>query len=57
MGTTLEITIQVQKKILRQDLGWLMKRSCFQMIDNIVKTLHRIQAYTEQDEDDEEMEL
>lgn len=31
MGTTLEITIQVQKKILRQDLGWLMKRSCFQM--------------------------
>lgn len=27
------------------------------IIDNIVKTLHRIQAYTEQDEDDEEMEL
>ena len=27
------------------------------IIDNIVKTLHRIQAYTEQDEDDEKMEL
>ena len=27
------------------------------IIDNIVKTLHRIQVYTEQDEDDEEMEL
>ena len=27
------------------------------IIDNIVKTLRRIQAYTEQDEDDEEMEL
>ena len=27
------------------------------IIDNIVKTLHRIQAYTEHDEDDEEMDL
>ncbi len=29
MGTTSEIIIQVQKKILRQGLGWLMKRKLF----------------------------